>query len=88
MVFHFCHSSRKLAGAIWLISTPCTQLCIFGNFQVCGDLYNSTKFIASWDTWGEHSIVRDTNQFLLLGSLVIFIVAWVFESIKNHQFRF
>jgi hypothetical protein len=31
---------------------------------------------------------RDTNQFLLLGSLVIFIVVWVFESIKNHQFQF
>jgi hypothetical protein len=40
------------------------------------------------NTWGEHSIVRDTNQFLLLGSLFIFIVVWLFESIKNHQFQF
>jgi hypothetical protein len=62
-VFHLCHSSRKLTGAIWLISTPCTQLSIFRRFQVCGDFYNDTKLIASWDTWGEHSIVRDTNQF-------------------------
>ncbi len=30
----------------------------------------------------------DTNQFLLLGSLVIFIVVCLFESIKNHQFQF
>jgi hypothetical protein len=87
-VFHLCHSSRKLTGAIWLISTPCTQISIFRRFQVCGDFYNDTKLIASWDTWGEHSIVRDTNQFLLLGSLVIFIFVWLFESIKNHWFQF
>jgi len=46
-VFHLCHSSRKLAGAIWLNSTPCAQLCIFRNFQVCGDFQNDTKFIVS-----------------------------------------